>query len=205
MGRCAAYAGAALPGGTAVARVYSSVGPYTLRRTFIHQHDLLNAIYGYLERAVNPTPRPAAAPESRASGGRVPLPGEGGSCRALYSTLTSNHAPPRALQRYTALHSVIQRCILYSYSLYNRIYTIQRYTITCDLTIAHGAFAGEFAADSRGLANRFATDSQRIRESSRSSSRQIRNGFATDYICISSRQWSVVVVGCSSARGRCCQ
>ena len=106
-GRCAArwYSR-----GTAVARVYSSVGPYTLRRTFIHQHDLLNAIYGYLERAVNPTPRPAAAPESRASGGRVPLPGEGGSCRALYSTLTSNHAPPElysVIQRYTALYSVV--------------------------------------------------------------------------------------------------
>ena len=48
------------------------------------------------------------------------------SCRALYSTLTSNHAPPELY----SLYSVIQRyTALYTIQLYS-LYSIQRYTIT---------------------------------------------------------------------------
>ena len=43
------------------------------------------------------------------------------SCRALYSSLTSNHAPPELY----SLYSTIQRCILYSYTAYTVYSAIQ--------------------------------------------------------------------------------
>ena len=43
------------------------------------------------------------------------------SCRALYSSLTSDHASPELY----SLYSVIQRCILYSYTAYTVYSTIQ--------------------------------------------------------------------------------
>jgi hypothetical protein len=51
-------------------------------------------------------------------------------CRALYSSLTSNHASPElyslyaAYTAYTAYTALIQRCILYSYTAYTVYSTI---------------------------------------------------------------------------------
>ena len=50
-----------------------------------------------------------------------PLPSRRTCCRALYSSLTSNHASPELY----SLYSFIQRCVLYSYTAYTLYSTVQ--------------------------------------------------------------------------------
>ena len=66
-------------------------------------------------------PTPPGSPMLLASRTSSHLPSRRTCCRALYSVRASNHAPPELY----SLYSIIQRCILYSYTAYTLYSTIQ--------------------------------------------------------------------------------